>query len=100
MAVAGSSGSVGENISHFTAVRIRVVGTGKLRMRMLSMDEVVEQTLVPFTMIGQTNIQPTRLCNFTQQRAQLEIKTTAKDEIFKINRIILFAKEVFTSYPG
>lgn len=100
MAVAGSTGSKGENISHFTAVRIRVVGSGKLRMRMISDDEVVEQTLVPFTMAERTNIQPTRLCNFMQQRAQLEIKTTAKDEIFRINRIIIFAKETFSSYPG
>lgn len=100
MAVAGSVGSKGENISHFTAVRMRVTGSGILRMRMLSDDEVVTQTLVPFTMAATTNIQPTRLCNFMQQRAQLEIKTTAKDETFKINRIILFVKETFTSYPG
>lgn len=100
MATAGSTGSKGENISHYTAVRMRVVGNGKLRLKMVSDDGVVEQELLPMDLLERTNIQPTRLCNFTQQRAQLEIKTTHKDEIFRINRIIIYAKEIFSSYPG
>ena len=100
MPAIGSVSSSGENITHFTGVRMRVVGSGKLRMRMISLDGVVDQTLVPFSLLPITNIQPTRLCNFMQQRAQLEIKTTTKDEVFRINRIILFAKETFTSYQG
>lgn len=95
-----TTGSTGENITHFTAVRMRVTGSGKLRLRMISEDEIVDQTLLPLDMLAATNIQPTRLCNFNQQRAQLEIKTTVKDETFLITRIILFTKEVATSYPG
>lgn len=95
-----SEGSGGENISHFTAVRMRVTGAGSLQMRLLSLDEEYTQTLLPFDLVSSTSRQPTRLCNFNQQRAQLEIKTTEIDEVFKINRIIFFVKEIYTSYPG
>lgn len=94
------SGSSGEAIIHFNAIRMRVVGSGQLRLSMVSLDSIETQTLVPLTMASATDIQPTRLCNFIKQRAQLELKTTSINEIFKINRIIVFAKPMFTSYPG
>ena len=93
-------GSGGENIVHITGVRVRVVGSGSLRMRLLSLDEVETQTLVPFTLAAATNRQPFRLANFLQQRTQLEITTTTINEHFRINRIIIFAKPVFTEYPA
>lgn len=95
-----SEGSSGESISHFTAVRLRVTGSGNLKMRLLSLDEVRTSTLVPLALVNATNRQPTRNCNFVEQRAQLEIKTTEINEIFRINRIILFVKELYTDYPG
>lgn len=95
-----SQGSSGESISHFTAIRIRVNGTGNLQLRILSLDEIKIQTLVSLPMATLTNIIPTRLCNFVEQRAQFEGKTTEIDEVFKINRIIVFQKELYTSYPG
>lgn len=94
------NGSGGESIIHFNAIRLRVVGSGQLRPTMFSLDNIENEILVPLPMSVTTNIQPTRLCNFIQQRAQLELKTTAMDETFKINRIIVFAKPVFTDYPG
>ena len=95
-----SEQSSGESISHFTGVRIRVVGTGNLKLAVYSLDDVRSQTLIPLVMTAATNIIPTRLCNFTEQRASFEGKTTEIDEVFKINRIIIFSREVFTSYPG
>ena len=92
--------SSGENISHFAAIRIRVNGTGSLKMSVYSLDDVRSKTLVPFTMQTATRIIPTRLVNFMEQRAAFELKTTEIDEKFRINRIIIFMKEVFTSYPG
>ena len=93
------SGSDGENISHFNAVRLRVVGNGVLRFTYYSLDDVESDVLAPLVMAPTTNIQPTVLSNFIQQRAMLEGKTIALDETFKINRIIVFARELFTSYP-
>lgn len=95
-----SQGTGGENLVHIGGLRMRVVGSGDLRMRLISMDEIYEQTLVSLTMSAATNIQPVRLANFMQQRTQLEVKVTAINEYFKINRIIIYAKAIFTSHPG
>lgn len=95
-----SESSSGENISHFAAIRIRVTGIGSLKMTVYSLDNVKSKTLVPFTMSSLNRIIPTRLVNFMEQRASFELKTTEINERFRINRIILFTREVYTSYPG
>jgi|PlaIllAssembly_1097288.scaffolds.fasta_scaffold00017_4 hypothetical protein len=100
MATTAREGSTGENISHFTAVRMRVTGQGNLKLKFYSLDDIKSQDLVPLPMQTTTNIQPTRLANFSQQRASLKIGTTEFQEYFRINRVIIFAKEMFTSYPG
>src|SRR6187399_3003721 len=95
-----SEGSSGESISHYAAIRVRVTGTGNLKMSVSSLDDVRSKTLVPFVMQPLNRIIPTRLVNFTEQRASFELKTTEIDEKFRINRIVIFTREVFTSYPG
>jgi len=95
----GGSGSGGENIQHFGSIRIRVTGSGVLRARLLSLDDVRTQTLPTLTMAAATNIQPTILANFTEQRAALELSTTAINEFFRVNRIIVYMKTVATGYP-
>lgn len=92
--------SSGESISHFAAIRVRVNGTGNLKMSVYSLDDIKSKTLVPFVMTPLTRIIPTRLVNFMEQRAAFELMTTEIDEYFRINRIIIFSKETFTSYPG
>jgi hypothetical protein len=95
-----SEGSSGENISHFAAIRVRVNGTGNLKMKVLSLDDIRSKELVPFVMATTNRIIPTRLVNFSEQRALFEISTTEMDEYFRINRIVIFAKEMYTSFPG
>lgn len=92
--------SQGENITHFTAVRMRLQGGGNLDMNLYSLDDTMTQQLVPFTMANATNIQPTRLCNFVQQRASLRASTDEINEWFRINRLIIYVKEFGTSYPA
>lgn len=94
------SSSGEECVNHYGFIRLRVAGSGQLRPRLLSLDEVMETVLVPLTMADPVYIEPTRLSNFIQQRAQLELKTTAIDEVFHCSKIIIFAKQVATSYPG
>jgi len=89
-----------DNIVHYTSVRMRIIGSGELEMRMLSQDAIYTATLLPFTMSATTNIRPTRLMNFQHQRAQLEGKTDTINEWFKINKISIYAKEVFVDYPN
>ena len=97
---ATSHRSSGENISHFSTIRIRLNGTGSLKMAVFSLDDVRSKTLVPFQMMTNARIIPTRIVNFMEQRASFELKTTVLDEKFRINRIIVHTKAVFTSYPG
>ena len=95
-----SETSSGESISHFAAIRVRVNGTGNLKMTVYSLDDQRSKVLVPFTMAPKSRIIPTRLVNFVEQRASFELKTTEINEKFRINRIVIFTKEVYTSYPG
>ncbi len=93
-------GSSGEGIIHFGAVRMRLTGTGNLDMTLYSLDDVKSSDLLPITINSSSNIQPTRLSNFNEQRAALRISTDEINEYFRINRIILFVKDIYTSYPG
>lgn len=95
-----SEQSSGEGISHFAAVRMRVYGTGVLHMKWYSLDQIRSKDLVGFQMSPTTRIQPTRLGSFVEQRAQLEFSTDAIDEVFTIERIVIFMKELYTSHPS
>jgi hypothetical protein len=89
-----------DNIVHYTSVRMRITGSGNLDMTMYSQDDVYSSVLVPFAMSALTNIRPTRLMNFQHQRAYLKGSTNVKSEWFKINKIVIYAKEVFVEYPS
>lgn len=91
--------SSSENILHFGLVRLRVNGNGFLRSFLRSLDDVRNVTLSPLTLNTLTDIEPTILSNFTNQRAQLELRTTSINETFQISKIIIFVKPVATSYP-
>jgi hypothetical protein len=92
--------SSGESTTHFAAIRIRVNGTGQLRLSVFSLDNLNSKLLTPLDMAPQNRYSPTRLVNFVEQRASFEIKTTNPNEAFRINRIIIFTKELYKSYPG
>jgi hypothetical protein len=97
---ARTSGSSGENVNHFHSVRFRLQGTGNLQLALFSMDDIRSYTITPLPMSLLTRIEPTRLANLTEQRAALQGKTTVINEFVRINRIVVFVKEVFSSYPG
>lgn len=89
-----------ENIVHYTGIRLRVNGSGNLIPILYSLDNVLSSTLVSIPMLTTTERQLTRLCNFQTQRMAIELKTTEINEIFRINRIIIFLKEVFSEFPA
>lgn len=95
-----TEGSGGENIQHFSTIRLRAVGIGSLKMKVYSLDNVKSKQLVPLTLAETTRIQPNRLVNFVEQRASFEIWTTDLNEWFRINRISVYLKEIFTSHPA
>jgi hypothetical protein len=90
----------GENILHFNAVRLRVTGVGNLKMEFISLDDMKIQELKPIPMLLKTDREPTRLANFISQRARFKVSLDHINERFVINRIIIYAKELYSSYPG
>ncbi len=99
MPSAAKSGSVGENIQHFSHVRLRVTGNGVFRMTMYSLDDVRSKVVPTLTLASTTRFEPTKLTNFVEQRVSLKFETTAIDEYFKLTRLIIFTKEYGSEYP-
>lgn len=97
---ASSSSSSEEVINHYGAIRLRMTGTGNLKPTLYSFDKVKVLPLVAMPMVLKTNIEPTRLSNFTEQKARLELRITELNETFKVSKIIVFAKPVAKSYPS
>lgn len=97
--------SRGEGINHFNGIRLRVLGDGELKLRLLSLpneDGVqITQELVPIDMDTiVTGREPLKKANFKQQRAQLEFYTTEINDYLKINRIAVFIRTTEANYPG
>jgi hypothetical protein len=89
---------IGE-ILHTVAVRLRVTGSGNLQLFLRSMDDIRNTQLVSQVMTATTNIEPTILANFEDQRTQLELKTTEINEVFIVSRIVVFVKATRSGYP-
>jgi hypothetical protein len=98
--------SRGESINHFNGLRIRVIGNGDLQVNVYAISgnesspDVLVETLLPYTMTSATPKQPTLLANVRQQRASFEVKVTEFGEWFQVQRIVVFAKPLFSQYPG
>ena len=86
-------------IQHIAAVRYRLLGSGALKTRLYSMDFVRSQQLPSITMSSATDIQPTTLANFRAQGICIDFRTTEKDEIFDLSKIVAFIKPVSNAYP-
>jgi len=95
-----STGNKEELVNHFGLIRMRLNGAGNLQLSLFSLNDVKSESLTSITMLAATNIEPTRLSNFTQQRAYLELKVTEINEYFLVSKIIVFIKPVANSYPG
>jgi hypothetical protein len=95
-----SEESSGEVTTHFGSIRIRVVGFGNLKMSVYSLVGTNSKTLAPLPMAFLSRYSLTRLVNFVEQRATFELKTINSGDYFRINRIIIFTKEIYKSYPG
>lgn len=97
--------SKGENINHFNGVRLRILGTGTVNMQFESLPDndgnVTTRVMVPLDLDALTQTrEPFKKVNFMQQRSRLRIQTTEIDEVIKINRLIIFARPVYTNFPG
>lgn len=97
---ARAQGSSGEYINHFNMVRMRVTGSGNLKLTLKSLQDVREFALADISMAESTDIQPFRLANFQTQRASLTLGTNNINEHFRINRIIIYSRTIEAEYPS
>lgn len=88
-----------ESIMHFNIIRIRVTGSGNLLPTLFSLDDIISSVLTPLVMSTTSDRHLTRKCNFQTDKVAIQLQTTVINEVFHINRIILFASEVFAEYP-
>jgi hypothetical protein len=86
-------------IHHFNAVTMRVVGDGDLQLSLVGFSDVDSNTLLPLALQSPWNKEPTRLANFNSQRARLVGTMTVMDDWFRINSITIWVKPVATSFP-
>ena len=89
-----------EAVLHFAAIRIRVIGQGNLQLTLKGLDANPTANLPSIVMQMGPGREPQMLCNFINQRVQLRVFVTNLDENFKINRIVLYGKPIYTSYAG
>lgn len=86
-------------LNHCVAVRMRILGSGTLKTRVLSLDGESVVNLPDLPMSTTTQRFPNLLTNFTTQRYQVEISTENIDEYFSLNQLIIYNKTVATGYP-
>jgi len=86
-------------ILHCGATRFRVTGSGNLQLFLRSLDNSHNLQLTSIPMQATTNKEPLVLSNFSDQRVQLELRTTEINEVFNVSKIVVFIKPVATGYP-
>lgn len=94
-----SQGSSGENIQHFSHLRLRVQGEGILKGQLISLDPTYTTDLPNTTMAAVAEIEPTILTNFVTQRAGVKFYTTEEGEWMRVNRVIVFLRDFGAEYP-
>ena len=87
-------------INHYHLIRMRARGEGNLRIIYDAEDSLPQTEYEPIALTETTGRQRDRLTNFQTQYASLTLKTTEKDEWFRIDRIAIFAKAMWNEYPG
>lgn len=96
--------AIGEFLIHYNSVRVQVLGAGNLHVEFLSMPDVDgnqrSYELVDINMDTIGRRIPTCLANFREQAVQLHLSTDEIDDVFTINRILIFKLPTETSYPG
>lgn len=86
-------------ISHCVAVQMIVNGTGSLHTTLYSLNGLNSSALPAIIMSESTDKFAVALANFRSQRMQVEVKTDAINEYFRISKITAFVKPSASGYP-
>lgn len=88
-----------DNVIHYGGARLRISGTGNLQARFLGLDNSVSNVLATTALSSAPGTELFLLANMVSQKARLELKTTAINEKFKVNRLTTYYKPIYTSFP-
>lgn len=86
--------------NHYAGARLRVSGSGTLKSKLYGLDNSLTNTLPDQILSTTPGKEYFLLGTLVSQKARLELKTTAINETFKVNRYTMFAKPIYTSYPS
>ena len=89
-----------DDILHYGAIKLRVNGSGSLDAKFLGLDDTTNQSLIAITMSNIPGKEPLRLSNFNGQKVRLELSTNEIDEIMRVNKIIVYVKQLYTEYAS
>lgn len=92
-------GSMGNGVQHYGAIRYRIIGSGNLQTTLYSLQDVESQPLANISMSNPNDRMPTILANFNKEQAFLKGETNEINEYFRINRIIIYTKPIWSGYP-
>lgn len=98
-ASARNQGSLANGVTHYGAIRYRIIGSGTLQTTLYSLQDVESQTLANITMSNPNDRMPTILANFNKEQAFLKGETNEMNDYFRINRIIIYTKPIWSGYP-
>ena len=96
--MARTHGSTSEAIQHFSHIRLRVTGAGTLKTEIRSLDDINIKPLKNLPLSPKTNIEPTLLTNFVEQRARFKFYTDGGSWM-RVNRIVVFIKDYGSEFP-
>ena len=86
--------------NHFAGARLRISGSGTLQSKFYGLDSSVTNILPNQILSATPGKEYFLLGTLVSQKARLEMKTTAINETFKLNRYTVFVKPIYTSYPS
>lgn len=87
------------DISHYAGTRIGMTGQGTIKQIFQSADYINTLQFGNVILRTSNNRSPFSLANFTDQHAALRVYMDQLDDYMRVDKIVIFAKPVFTGYP-
>lgn len=87
-------------INHFGWIKMRVTGSGTLNLTLYG-EDFTNPTVAPaITMAASPGLEPDSLINFINEKMAVKFGVTSIDEYYRVNRLEVWAKELWISRAG
>lgn len=89
----------GGPVLHCASVKMRVVGQGIMKCKLLGFDDIETDDLYPQTLSPKNRQEHVMLANMQGERMKLRITTESLDDFVRVNNITFFIKPLWNSNP-